>query len=198
MRSTSVIPADHQAPPQRRSHAGGAQRSTTGRQPQRSPTAPFVVAMPDGRALGRGSERVGRQRRRRSPHCGRLPSTAARSWSVKPGEQVQAVAVLGRLAGARHTVATRRREELFPFGYAALSCAASGGRMAGRFAPEAETASLGDVQAALSSPSHGDGFARALEELASLCRECGVVRVCRRTLAPGHDPAHSCPENSSS
>ena len=51
-------------------------------------------------------------------------------------------------------------------------------RWVGRFALEAKTATLEDLQAALSGLAGiAMGFPGALEELANLCRQCGITRV---------------------
>jgi hypothetical protein len=51
-------------------------------------------------------------------------------------------------------------------------------RWVGRFALEAKTATLEDVQAALSGLAGvAMGFPGALDELAKLCRDCGISRV---------------------
>jgi hypothetical protein len=51
-------------------------------------------------------------------------------------------------------------------------------RWVGRFALEAKTATLKDVQSALSGLAGvAMGFPGALEELANLCRDCGITRV---------------------
>lgn len=51
-------------------------------------------------------------------------------------------------------------------------------RWVGRFALESKTATLEDVQAALSGLAGvAMGFPGALEELADLCRECGIQPI---------------------
>jgi hypothetical protein len=51
-------------------------------------------------------------------------------------------------------------------------------RWIGRFALEAPRATLEDVQAAVSAlAAVALGFPGALEELANICRDCGVTRV---------------------
>jgi hypothetical protein len=57
-------------------------------------------------------------------------------------------------------------------------------RWVGRFALEAKTATLEDVQTALSGLAGvATGFPGALEELTNLCRECGIQPV-----SPGGRP----------
>jgi hypothetical protein len=51
-------------------------------------------------------------------------------------------------------------------------------RWVGRFALEAKRATLEDVQTALSGlASVAMGFPSALEDLANLCRDCGITRI---------------------
>ncbi|HKG17595.1 MAG TPA: hypothetical protein VKA96_07895 [Solirubrobacteraceae bacterium] len=51
-------------------------------------------------------------------------------------------------------------------------------RWVGRFALEATSATLEDVQSALSGLAGvAMGFPGALEELANLCRDCGITRI---------------------